>query len=178
MVSKILIVSDSHGKTENVKKAIEREKPDMLIHLGDIEDDPEKVRRWLEGKPAVFVQGNCDRYGHDDLKKVAIFDLNGHKFFCTHGHMQGVSYGPQNLMYTALENGCDIAMFGHTHVPFDEEYPAPVETLEKTEEAAGSIRIMNPGSISLPRGGSRRSYMIMTFDSDGGFSVKLKKLFI
>ena len=34
---KILIVSDSHRKDENLLKVIERESPlDMFIHLGDI----------------------------------------------------------------------------------------------------------------------------------------------
>ena len=171
MVKKVLILSDSHGRSENIRLAIIKERPDMLIHLGDIEDDPEKVRRWLGlTVPAVFVQGNCDRYGGYDLQKSAVFELNGHKFFCSHGHMQGVNYGLQNLMYSALENGCDIAMYGHTHIPYDEEFSGEDENL-------GGVRILNPGSISLPRGGSRRSYMIMTFDSEGGYIVKLKKLF-
>ena len=94
MVKKILIVSDSHSKSDNVKIAIDRENPDMLIHLGDIEDDPEKLRGWLDdaakqynskldsGKssaeeislpvPAVFIKGNCDTYGSRDLKKKAV----------------------------------------------------------------------------------------------------------
>ena len=60
MVKKILIVSDSHGRSQNIKAAIDIERPDMLIHLGDIEDDPEVVRRWLDetmktSVPAVFV---------------------------------------------------------------------------------------------------------------------------
>lgn len=179
MVKKILILSDSHGRSENIRLAIVKEKPDMLIHLGDIEDDPERVRKWLGlAVPAVFVQGNCDRYGGYDLQKSAVFELNGHKFFCAHGHMQGVNYGLQNLMYTAMENGCDIAMYGHTHVPYDEEFPGPETADSETGKKEKSIRILNPGSISLPRGGNRRTYMIMTFDSDGNYVVKLKKLFI
>ncbi len=181
MIKKILIVSDSHGKSLNVKKAIDREYPDMLIHLGDIEDDPDEVCDWLNdaarvwnasGKadnerialpvPAVFIQGNCDRYGGDILRKVAVFDLNDHRFFCTHGHRQGVNYGLENLMYTAMENDADIAMYGHTHIPFDDDYDG--------------VRILNPGSISLPRGGSNKSYMVMTFDAEGGFEVELKEL--
>ena len=35
---KILIVSDTHRRDENLKFVIEEEKPfDMLIHLGDVE---------------------------------------------------------------------------------------------------------------------------------------------
>ena len=189
MIKKVLIVSDSHGKSSNVKIAIDREYPDMLIHLGDIEDEPDKIRRWLDEAaekynshltskdsesrislpvPAIFIQGNCDRYGDykKELKQVSVFELNGHKFFCSHGHIQGVNMGLTNLMYTALENDCDIAMYGHTHVPFDESFG---------EEEENRVRILNPGSISLPRGGRRKSYMVMTFFEEG-FEVELKEL--
>ena len=169
MIKKVLIVSDSHGKSQNIKTAIDRECPDMLIHLGDIEDETEKVRRWLDETaakhnislpvPAVFVQGNCDRYGdyNKELKKISVFNLNGHKFFCSHGHIQGVNMSLTNLMYSALENGCDIAMYGHTHVPFDDFFG---------EDDDSKVRILNPGSISLPRGGKGKSYMVMTFSGD------------
>ncbi len=189
MIRRVLIVSDSHGKSQNIKTAIERERPDMLIHLGDIEDETEKVRRWLDENaekhnkkvpdedrislpvPAVFIQGNCDRYGDQKgLKKSSVFSLNGHKFFCSHGHIQGVNMSLMNLMYTALENGCDIAMYGHTHVPFDETF---------NEGESDKVRILNPGSISLPRGGKEKSYMLMTFsgdDSGAAYEVELKRL--
>ena len=169
MVKKILIVSDSHGKSKNVKQAIGKEKPDMLIHLGDIEDDPSDVRACLDKDslhPAVFIQGNCDRYrsggNGDELKKVSVFKLNGHVFYCTHGHREGVNYGFENLYYSARENECDIVLFGHTHMPFDEDFDG--------------VRVMNPGSISLPRGGNRKSYMVMTFEEDGSYEVELKYL--
>ena len=144
----------------------------MLIHLGDVEDDPEKIRKWLRGGivPAVFIQGNCDRYSGDKLKKIAVFELNSHRFFCTHGHRQGVNYGVEGLMYSAMENDCDIALYGHTHIPFD-------DTFEGFGGASsGSVHILNPGSISLPRGGSKKSYMVMIFDDEGNYEVELKVL--
>lgn len=198
MIRKILIVSDSHGKNRNVCEAIRREVPDMLIHLGDIENDPGEISRWLDEAaskynrtnstktsdsassdsqnnyeksipiPAIFIQGNCDRYGGNELRKNAVFELNDHKFFCTHGHSVGVNYGLQNLIYTAMENDCDIALYGHTHTPFDDTF--------ESEAAGTGVRILNPGSISLPRGGSRKSYMVMTFDDDGEYEVVLKNL--
>ena len=185
MIRKILIVSDSHGKSKNISRAIDKERPDMLIHLGDIEDDPEKIRRWLDEAakkrnenislpiPAVFVQGNCDRYMSSDvsssLKQVAMFELNDHKFFCCHGHVQGVNYGLENLMYTAIENGCDIAMYGHTHVPFNDMF-------DGFGDAGESVHILNPGSISLPRGGNPKSYMVLNFDDNNDYEVELKSL--
>lgn len=183
MIKRILIVSDSHGNSENIRLAIDRERPDMLIHLGDIEDDPGLVREWLDEAareynskeedrislpvPAVFIQGNCDRYGGSELKQTAVFEVNGHRFFCTHGHRQGVGFGPEGLIYSALENDCDIAIYGHTHIPDDDTFVGELDGNE--------IRILNPGSISLPRGGSSKSYMVMTFDGDD-YSVELKCL--
>lgn len=31
----ILVLSDSHGNISNMEEAVEREKPDMILHLGD-----------------------------------------------------------------------------------------------------------------------------------------------
>jgi putative phosphoesterase len=62
-----------------------------------------------------------------------------------------------NLIYSAEENDCDIALFGHIHQPVDETF--------------GDVRILNPGSISRPRGGSRKSYIVMEMSEDGEYSV-------
>ena len=82
---KILIVSDSHRVNANLKTAINREKPDMLIHLGDIEDDEKTVALWAGAPktPCIFIKGNCDRYsGSSELRDRAVFPLKGHKFYC------------------------------------------------------------------------------------------------
>ena len=184
MINKILIVSDSHGRSQNIKTVIDKEQPDMLIHLGDIEDDPDKVREWLDAAakkkeaaatviPAVFIQGNCDRSvvtgsSGTKLKSVAVFEVNGHRFYCCHGHHERVDYGYENLIYSARENDCDIALYGHTHRSFDDVFDVfglPGE----------NVRVLNPGSISLPRGGEKKSYMVMLFNGDE-YSVELKKL--
>jgi len=193
MVRRILVVSDSHGRSQNIKAAIDKEFPDMLIHLGDLEDNPEMIREWLNEAakdwngshrdssdnkiglpvPAIFIQGNCDRYytgnGINDLKSSAVFELNGHRFYCTHGHKQGVSLGIENLMYTALENDCDIALFGHTHIPFDDSF-------DGYSDMSSGVRILNPGSITLPRGGSRKSYILILFEENGDYTVTFNKL--
>ena len=41
---KILIVSDTHGRLENLERVIEMTKPiDALIHLGDVEGQEDSV---------------------------------------------------------------------------------------------------------------------------------------
>ncbi len=155
---KVLVVSDSHRDTQSVIDVIEKEKPEMLIHLGDLETDTSEIEKAMQVPvhPCVFIRGNCDGYERN-LKPVAVFDLCGHRFFCTHGHSQGVYMSYDNLIYSAEENDCDIALFGHIHQPVDETF--------------GDVRILNPGSISRPRGGSRKSYIVMEMSEDGEYSV-------
>ena len=54
---KILIVSDTHGRDDNLVKVLKKVKPiDFLIHCGDLEGSEKKIRdrpdapvRWLKG---------------------------------------------------------------------------------------------------------------------------------
>lgn len=160
---KILIISDSHGDNNAVISVINKEKPEMLIHLGDVENDIFEIEQALgvPSVPAVFIRGNCDLYDKR-LRQVAVFELKGHRFFASHGHLQRASWEYSNLVYSAEENECDIALYGHTHVPLDEEF--------------GDVRVLNPGSISRPRGGSKKSYIIMEMDDDGEYSVEFKNI--
>ena len=84
---KILIASDSHRMTANLLTAIDREKPDMLIHLGDIEDDPNPVAAAAGSPetPCIFIKGNCDYYSSGSvLIRRSVFTLHGHRFYCCH----------------------------------------------------------------------------------------------
>jgi putative phosphoesterase len=179
---KILIVSDSHRMNGNLKIAIDREKPDMLIHLGDIESDTDSVALWAGAPktPCIFIKGNCDRYsGSDELRDTAIFPLKGHKFYCCHGHHEFVHYDLTGLCIEAATNECDIALFGHTHVPYDswgDAFKNNKAYKEIDPYASAGIRVLNPGSISLPRGGSHRTYMVMEIKDDGNYTVILKNL--
>lgn len=167
---KILIVSDSHGRSDRIYQAADLEKPDMIIHLGDLEDMKSSVEQRLGAPkiPCVFIKGNCDYRSQGDLMSVSDFHLKGHRFFCTHGHLYSVNYGIDTLVYAAEEKNCDIVLFGHTHRPFN----------EFVEGSFGrpKVHVLNPGSISLPRGGSPRSYMIMDLRDSGAYDVTLKTL--
>ena len=66
------------------------------------------------------------------------------------------------LRFAALENDCDIAMYGHTHVPYLEEDP-------------DDITILNPGSISKPRQADHRyTYMVMEIDDEDEVTYELR----
>lgn len=180
---KILIVSDSHGNNCPLRTAIMKEKPDMLIHLGDAEYSPSEIASWAGSPktPCIVVKGNCDIYSRDTsaLRNDAVFDLKGHRIYCTHGHMQRVNYGLLILSLTAQELGCDICLFGHTHVPYDSFGDAVSEYGRYYDTGSDNLsgpRILNPGSISVPRGGSKRGYMIMDMEDDGRYDVTYRTI--
>ncbi len=164
MAKKILVMSDSHGVNENVKKALDLEKPDMLIHCGDVEHGWDEIRLWagVPLVPVIFVRGNCDWSLAKNVQEMAEFEMYGHKIMVVHGHRHSAERGVGIISYQAAQDGCDIVFYGHTHVPCDID--------------DRGIRIMNPGSISLPRGGSAQGYIIVMMEDDGKYTAEWKKL--
>lgn len=151
---KILIVSDTHRKDDNLKAVIKKTAPlDMLIHLGDAEGSDHYINGWVnEGCRLEMVLGNNDFFTALDREKEIM--IGRHKVLITHGHYYGVSMGAEGLAEEAKARGCQIVMFGHTHKPFLGEI--------------GGVTVLNPGSLSYPRQDGRKpSYMVMEVDSGG-----------
>lgn len=58
---KVLVISDSHGRHDLIRKAIGREAPiDMLIHAGDVEGDLERILGPKREYSIRAVAGNMD----------------------------------------------------------------------------------------------------------------------
>lgn len=148
---KFLIFSDSHCRTELMENLIIKYKPVIngIIHLGDCTEDVSNISDMCNGIPVYQVRGNNDF--DNEFPSERTIDICGHRIFMTHGHRQKVYYNTDFLYYSALQNGSDIALFGHTHVPY-----------LKNE---GGIIIMNPGSISLPRNGTGKTFGFLTFEN-------------
>lgn len=147
-MKKILIVSDSHGNTENFLEIIEKEKPDYKIHAGDY-CVPISV---IEENFDKFVLGNND-FGPTELK-VQEFKIENINFVLTHGDIFGYGFigGKKKLnklIYEyAISKNANVIITGHTHV----------ENFEKVK----NIFLLNPGSIYLPRNiNHKKSYMII-----------------
>ena len=160
---RILVMSDSHGRNENVELAIAQVREEigefqMLIHLGDVGDAREIES--LAGVPCYIVRGNTDYDAK--LLNANVIEAGGHRIFATHGHLYQVDMRLDLLRFAALENDCDIAMYGHTHVPYLEEDP-------------DDITILNPGSISKPRQADHRyTYMVMEIDDEDEVTYELR----
>ncbi len=160
---KILVVSDTHRKDDNLKMVLSEECPlDMLIHLGDAEGSEHFIPDWVNPECRMeMVLGNNDFFSRLDRERE--IDIAGHKAFITHGHYYGVSMGPEGLVDEAKSRGCDIAMYGHTHRPF--------------LDVIDGVTVLNPGSLSYPRQEGRRpSYMIIHVDADGKMDYQQKYL--
>lgn len=162
----IFVASDLHGSYFYGKKmvhAIRQEEPERLLLLGDIlyhgprnplpeGYDPMALATLLNGLslPILAVRGNCDSEVDQQVLHFPILAdyslLYGGKrtIFVTHGHIFNINDLPQ------LAQG-DILLHGHTHVP--------------SWQAFGQDQYyINPGSVSLPKEGSDRGYLMIYDD--------------
>lgn len=149
---KLLVISDTHRVLNKVYSVINdiQDMIDGVIHCGDITDDVDILKSKYKNLPFYNVRGNCD-YG-SGIPADMLFRIGGKKIFVTHGHLYSVDYGITRLCYKAMEMEADACVFGHTHIPVVENY--------------NGIVILNPGSLTAPRGGSKPSYGILTIEGE------------
>ncbi len=85
----ILVVSDSHGKTDNLMRAVELTRPEYVLHLGDCQRDLERLRQAFPMLPMEGVPGNCDS-GSCRAEPERLTELGGVRILMLHGHTRGV----------------------------------------------------------------------------------------
>lgn len=135
-----LVMSDSHGNVGNLEKIIDQYPYiNSIIHLGDYYRDAARLRELHPDKEYFMVPGNCD-ISVSGVPSEMMLDVEGLKVLVTHGNKYGVKNGIGRLQYRAVNDGIDVVLFGHTHVP-----------LVRREE---KLLLVNPGSADCPRGGS------------------------
>lgn len=162
---KILVVSDTHENTSELEKIIARHADEvrLVCHLGDHARDLLRLQEKFPSHDFVAISGNCDYGG--DYERVLAFSpcvdsrASVARILLVHGHEHGVKLGPDRLAYAAMERGAGAAFFGHTHKPVATTY--------------AGVFIMNPGSPSFPRGGSKASYGIAEISPEGIVSGRI-----
>lgn len=175
-----MFASDIHGSAYYCRKTLEKyreRKAERLILLGDLlyhgprnelpnEYDPKQVLAMLnEYKDEIYaVRGNCDSevdqmvLEFPMMADYGLLVLNGRTIYATHGHI----YNEETL--PPMRPG-DVLLHGHTHLP--------------VAQAMGECFLLNPGSVSLPKGGNPCSYgmlegsMFTIYDFEGN---KLKEI--
>ena len=145
---KVLIVSDIHGNYNNLNKVINDNTGfDYLLILGDILSSycGEDIINLLNSynTKIIAVRGNCDNMNIEKLdfsleNYFVVTPIDNKLFFLTHGHLYD--------RHSDLGVDYDVYLQGHTHVPM---------MIEENNKL-----YLNPGSITLPRGGSIKSYIL------------------
>lgn len=128
---KILVLSDSHGNIDNMVRAVEKEQPRMIFHLGDCWADAEKLRRRFPDIPMEQVPGNCDYRSFEQAERLVF--VEDKRIFLCHGHTLGVKQSLLRAGCKAEEEKLDLLLFGHTHQPL--------------VDMRGRTLFINPGSI-------------------------------
>lgn len=153
---KYLIVSDIHGSIDSANIIIRKFnelKCDMILCLGDVlyhgprndlpaNYNPKEVIKLLNDykDKIICIKGNCEAEVDQmvlDFKILDSYDsiINNISVHLEHGHHLDEYKGDERLV-----------LFGHTHVP-------------KLDLKDNHIFI-NPGSITIPKNNSKRSYAI------------------
>lgn len=149
---RIVVISDTHGDFGKfLPKLKSIGEIDLLIDLGDFEDELEAIKASLPCKK-VIVRGNCD-YSAYDIPGQAIFYIGKYKVLATHGHNFGVKSGYEKIRQKGISEGCDIVMFGHTHIP-----------LLSIEE---DITLINPGSVRWSIMFEKKEFLLIEIDENG-----------
>lgn len=154
----IAVVSDTHGIVLPVAYSLQRNKVDIVLHLGDNASDAKKIEQ-ITGMEIYAVAGNCDD-NSKDVPEELVLEIRRKKFFLTHGHNYDVDNGIDKIVEKAKEVGADYALFGHTHVHI--------------RESVDGITVLNPGSTTLPRKGDTKGYYIINLIEKSVNRINLK----
>lgn len=157
---KALIISDIHGSSDRLEEVLKTPFDyDHVILVGDLmyhgprnpilEDyNPQGVADQLNAitKPITAVRGNCDSEVDQMLLNFKMMQdysqlvIENKTVFVTHGHILEPEKDAEGTL-------ADLFISGHTHLTSIKEFE--------------SQTVMNPGSISLPKGGNPATYAIL-----------------
>lgn len=144
-----LVFSDSHSNTTVLRRLtdIARE-TDYIIFSGDGYSDlnvfPDDVR-----EKCIGVVGNCDFTLRKDLNEKVV-EIEKSKVYVTHGHLYDTKGGYERVLARAKELGCNVAIYGHTHIP-------EMNTVD-------GVTLICPGT--LQRFSKVKTYVYMIFNED------------
>ena len=149
---RILVLSDSHGSIGALDRIIDKEQSaSHIFFLGDLVRDIKNLTYIHRDRHFHIVSGNCDYFS--TYPSFDFADVGEAKILFSHGHTFSVKQGDTDrLAKFAAENGCNIALYGHTHIP-DIDYK-------------DGVYIVNPGSVGRSRDGAE-SYALLDISKSG-----------
>jgi putative phosphoesterase len=157
----LLVISDTHGNANSLIAVLnwaqKRRPVDALVFLGDGAGDLSLALAQTKFRPPwKAVKGNGDYDA--PFPPWDILDFAGRRFFLTHGHLHALSEGFDALAASAKSLDAGAALFGHTHIPFWDEYRG--------------LLLLNPGSLGRPRGSFGPGFATIECPPDGWFRIR------
>ena len=171
---KLMFASDIHGSAFYARKMLElfeQSGAERLVLLGDIlyhgprndlpkEYAPKEVIAMLNPlRDRIYaVRGNCDTevdqmvLNFPILADYALLLTEERAIYATHGHIFNENHLPP------VVDG-DVLIHGHTHL---------LEAKTIQTEDGRKVWILNPGSVSIPKGGNPNTYALL---EDGVFRI-------
>ena len=161
---KLLVFSDSHGNIAALKAVFNWAKdhipPNDTIQaaaflgdgLSDLQSAAESENFYTDWK---LVCGNND-YGAL-MPETLNFEFAEHQIFMCHGHHFSLYGGYNTVIAAARTSGADIALCGHSHIPYD--------------KVMSGVRIINPGSVGRPRSRVGATFAVIECPSDNSLVV-------
>jgi putative phosphoesterase len=138
-VRRIGVISDTHGLVPPGVAAVFNGL-DLILHAGDL-DTPEVLRQLERLAPVVAVRGNMDRGAWAKrLPMAETVDCDGVAIHVRH-ILSDLDLDPSAA-------GFGVVVSGHTHRP--------------EQRRSGGVLFLNPGSASMPRGGTQPSVAVLT----------------
>lgn len=160
---RLLVVSDTHGDYRSLVAVLGLlgRSTNAMIHLGDGSADVRAAARTgVPMPPAFSVRGNMDPEPSAPISRL--FDAEGRGILTVHGHRFPLGEGTGALVRAARDAGAKAVFFGHTHVPWVEE--------------KGGVLVLNPGSLSRPRGPWGPSFAVVEARSNSAWEAKFYEL--
>ena len=149
---RILVFSDTHGRTERMLDVIRETPHDMVVHLGDCVADARRIEAEFPDENLRYVAGN-DLY--DVMSRTptrALFAAGRIAVMAVHGHDYSVRATMSKLYETAKSLSVALVLYGHTHVP-------RVDTHD-------GVTMFSPGSCSLDRSRTGNSWGLVEVEGE------------
>lgn len=142
---RILIISDTHGH-DDFFPLLKLHDCQIMLHAGDSQLSYDQFKNL----PIVIVKGNCDmdmRFSDEE-----VYASQNHQYFIAHGDMLNANYSNEEVALQAKACGCDIAIYGHTHI-------VDVSRVH-------GVLCINPGSYARSLCAYPNSYMVFDEEQD------------
>ena len=154
---KILVFSDSHGRTDFLNIMLEREQDcEIAFFLGDGLREVEKYEPVYPNVKFIKVKGNNDFYTSCETEAYKYID--GVTIIACHGHLLSVREALTPLLKKAESVRAQLAFYGHTHKS------------DMYNSATYGVCAVNPGALCEGR------YCVVEI-KNGQFDIEFKGVF-